>query len=170
MWLLFFVVVLVIAFLMVFLLMAIRMLAGQAKTQLNRYFLKNLETYDRLAEHKNEEIDGLQKELKELEARVEQAGKRLAAMTEVSGGSSERTASAGNSMVMMDTSGASYRDPGFLADYAYVRRNLKLDYKQIVKEVLERLDREQDPEYTLCKSMLEKLPEDHLYELVTRKR
>ena len=61
MWLIFFVVVLVIAFLMVFLLMAIRMLTGQAKLQLNRYFLKNLETYDRLAENKNEEIDRLRK-------------------------------------------------------------------------------------------------------------
>ena len=47
MWLIFIVVVLVIALLMVFLLMAIRMLSEQAKTQLNRYFLKNLETYDR---------------------------------------------------------------------------------------------------------------------------
>ena len=54
MWLIFIVVVLVIALLMVFLLMAIRMLSEQAKTQLNRYFLKNLETYDRLAENKNE--------------------------------------------------------------------------------------------------------------------
>lgn len=80
MWLIFIVVVLVIALLMVFLLMAIRMLSEQAKTQLNRYFLKNLETYDRLAENKNEEIDRLQEEVKTLEERVQAAKNRLQAM------------------------------------------------------------------------------------------
>ena len=85
MWLIFIVVVLVIALLMVFLLMAIRMLSEQAKTQLNRYFLKNLETYDRLAENKNEEIDRLQEEVKTLEERVQAAKNRLQAMAEAGG-------------------------------------------------------------------------------------
>lgn len=66
MWLLFIVVVMAISVLMVFLIMAIRMLTGQAKDQLNRYFLKNLETYDRLAENKNAQIDDLQRQVSDL--------------------------------------------------------------------------------------------------------
>ena len=77
MWLLFIVVVMVISVLMVFLIMAIRMLTGQAKDQLNRYFLKNLETYDRLAENKNAQIDDLQRQVSDLEEKIDSAKERL---------------------------------------------------------------------------------------------
>ena len=162
MWLIFFVVVLVIAFLMVFLLMAIRMLTGQAKLQLNRYFLKNLETYDRLAENKNEEIDRLQEEVKTLEERVEAAKARLNAMAEVGGKTSGSSApSGGGTVVMSEPAGASYRDPGFLEDYAYVRRHMKIDSRKTIDEVLKRLNQEEDPELALCQDMLSKLPAEH---------
>ena len=84
MWLLFIVVVMVISVLMVFLIMAIRMLTGQAKDQLNRYFLKNLETYDRLAENKNAQIDDLQRQVSDLEEKIDSAKERLAAMSSAS--------------------------------------------------------------------------------------
>lgn len=167
MWLIFFVVVLVIAFLMVFLLMAIRMLTGQAKLQLNRYFLKNLETYDRLAENKNEEIDRLQEEVKTLEERVEAAKARLNAMAEAGGKTSGSSApSGGGTVVMSEPAGASYRDPGFLEDYAYVRRHMKIDSRKTIDEVLKRLNQEEDPELALCQDMLSKLPAEHLYDVI----
>ena len=167
MWLIFLVVVLVIAFLMVFLIMAIRMLTAQAKVQLNRYFLKNLETYDRLAEHKNEEIDRLEEEVKVLEERAKMAESRLQSMAEAGGRDRGASAVAGTgNVVLSEASGASYRDPGFLEDYAYVRRHMKLDLRKIVADVLENLHSQEEPELALCRSMLEKLPAEHLYDVI----
>lgn len=153
MWLLFIVVVMVISVLMVFLIMAIRMLTGQAKDQLNRYFLKNLETYDRLAENKNAQIDS--------------AKERLAAMSSASVTSHPVSVQVSSAGVAAVTPSASYRDPGFLDDYAYVRQHMKMDYHAKVRELLTSLKEEKDPELALCQDMLSKIPTDHLYEIIT---
>ena len=62
---------------------------------------------------------------------------------------------------------ASYRDPGFLDDYAYVRQHMKMDYHAKVRELLDSLKDEKDPELNLCQDMLDKIPTDHLYEIIT---
>ncbi|MCD8197718.1 MAG: hypothetical protein LUE24_11250 [Lachnospiraceae bacterium] len=166
MWLLFFVVVLVISALMVFLLISIRLLAGQAKDQLNRYFLKNLETYSRLAENKSAEIDELERQEQELKGRMENMQARMEAMAEADK-SRMRAPSVGGASVEVPSGGAAYRDAGFLEDYAYVRRNMKLNWKERVRALLAELKEEQDPQLALCRGMLEKLPENRLYDMVT---
>ena len=166
MWLLFIVVVMVISVLMVFLIMAIRMLTGQAKDQLNRYFLKNLETYDRLAENKNAQISDLQRQVRDLEEKIDSAKERLAAMSSASAMShpvAVQASAAGAGVAPT----ASYRDPGFLDDYAYVRQHMKMDYHAKVRELLDSLKDEKDPELNLCQDMLDKIPTDHLYEIIT---
>ncbi|MCD8097442.1 MAG: hypothetical protein LUE31_05275 [Lachnospiraceae bacterium] len=166
MWLIFIVVVLVITALMVFLLLAIRLLAGQAKDQLNRYFLKNLETYDRLAEHKNAEIDGLRQQEEELQERIDSLQERMDAMAEAD--QSRRGRTAAQSVISVETpAGAAYRDANFLEDYARVRRGMKLDWRARVKKLLEGLKDEADPQLALCRGMLEKLPDERLYDMVT---
>ncbi len=166
MWLLFFVVVLVICALMVFLLLAIRLLASQAKEQLNRYFLKNLETYDRLAETKSGEIDELQRQADELEARIEGMQAHMDAMAEMDRSRASRPTGGGQTVVET-ASGAACRDAGFLEDYAYVRRNMKLNWKQRVTELLAELKDQQDGQLALCRGMLDKLPEERLYDMLT---
>lgn len=166
MWLLFFVVVLVISALMVFLLISIRLLAGQAKDQLNRYFLKNLETYSRLAENKSAEIDELERQEQELKGRMENMQARMEAMAEADK-SRTRAPSGGGASVEVPSGGAAYRDAGFFEDYAYVRRNMKLNWKERVRALLAELKEELDPQLALCRGMLEKLPEDRLYDMVT---
>lgn len=164
MWLIFIVVVLVISVLMVFLLMAIRMLTGQAKVQLNRYFLKNLETYDRLAENKNVQIEKLQVQLAELEKRIESAQARLMAMSNTDSGRKASAAPAAG--VVEAASAAAYRDSDFLEDYAYVRQHMKLDYKKLVRDILKNLDYEKEPMLLLCEDMLQKIPKDKLYDII----
>lgn len=163
MWLLFIVVVLVISVLMVFLILAIRMLTGQAKEQLNRYFLKNLETYDRLAEHKNAEIDGLQGQISELQGRIDSMTARLAAMAAAD---ENRPAPSGSAAIVEAAPSASYRDAGFLEDYAYVRQHMKLDYRAQVQEILKKLKDDEDPKLNLCRSMLDKIPLNYLYDII----
>jgi uncharacterized membrane-anchored protein YhcB (DUF1043 family) len=170
MWLIFIVVVLVLAILMVFLMLAIRMLTGQAKEQLNRYFLKNLETYDRLAENKSKEIDELQGTLADLTDRVASKQRRLNEMAETAQSVTQHTEPVGTVAATADAgalSDATYRDPGFLDDYAYVRQNMKLDYKGLANDLLGSLDYSESDEARLCRSMLEKLPADRLYDIVT---
>jgi uncharacterized protein YoxC len=178
MWLIFIVAVIVLAVLMLFMILAIRMLAGQAKDQLNRYFLKNLETYDKLAENKSREIDELQGTLADLTERVEAKEQRLKQMAEsaqsvsrsVSGSiasSSEYTANIASAEYAGSMSGAAYRDPDFLEDYAYVRQQMKLDYRSIARKLIATFDYTESREARLCRSMLEKLPAEHLYDIVT---
>lgn len=165
MWLLFIVVVLVISVLMVFLILAIRMLTRQAKEQLNRYFLKNLETYDRLAENKNAEIDELQGQVDELQGRLDNMNARLAAMAAAD---ESRPAPAGSGGLIETASSASVRDAGFLEDYAYVRQHMKLDYRARIQELLDRIEDEDGEDQTLllCRRILEKLPTDRLYDII----
>ncbi len=168
MWLLFIVVVLVITALMIVLLMAIRLLSGQAKEQLNRYFLKNLETYDRLAEHKNAEIDELTGREQELTERVESLRARIQAMEEAD--RSRRSSHPSQTVATVEApAGASYRNDDFLEDYAYVRRNMKLDWPEQVRSLLRELraGETEDRTLTLCRGMLKKLPQESLYDAVT---
>lgn len=164
MWLLFFVVVLVLSLLMVFLIMAIRMLATQARQQLNRYFLKNLETYDRLAENKSARIEELQSQIRELEERAADVKAQTEAMKAVSG---QRPAGPVAVAAPETVPSASYRDAGFLEDYAYVRQHMKLDYRKQVRDILQKLKEEKDPMLLLCRDMLDKIPMDYLYEIIT---
>lgn len=164
MWLIFIVVVVVISLLMVFLLLAIRTLTAQAKVQLNRYFLKNLETYDRLAENKNEQIRAMETTLADLESRAESARARLEAMTQTD--AVRHPAPAPVQSAGTEASSASYRDMDFLKDYAYVRQHMKLDYKKLVQDVLKELDHGEDKELTLCQDMLRKIPKEKLYDII----
>ena len=116
MWLIFIVVVVVISVLMVFMLTAIRMLTSQAKEQLNHYFLKNLETYDRLAEHKNAEIDALQGEVEELQGRIDNMKARIAAMNEANENRTVQQVTFGTTVEAAPS--GEYRDAGFFEDYA----------------------------------------------------
>lgn len=166
MWLLFFVVVLVICALMVFLLLAIRLLTAQAKDQLNRYFLKNLETYDRLAQNKSETIDELQRQADELETRIGTMQAHMDAMAEMDRSRASARPASGPVAAPM-ASGASYRDADFLKDYAYVRRNMKLNWKERVRELLAELKDQPDPQLALYRGMLEKLPQERLYDMLT---
>ena len=165
MWLIFIVVVVVISVLMVFMLTAIRMLTSQAKEQLNHYFLKNLETYDRLAEHKNAEIEVLQNEISELQNRIDNMNARIAAMNEAN--ESRPVQQVQYSGAVETASSGEYRDAGFFEDYAYVRHHMKLDYRAHIQEILKNVKKEEDPEVLLCKSMLDKIPMDYLYEIIT---
>jgi hypothetical protein len=181
MWLIFIVAVLVLALLMVFMIVAIRMLAGQAKEQLNRYFLKNLESYDTLAENKSRRISDLQDTLSDLSAQLEAKERRLAQMMEsvqvVAGNAASAPAAAESaarrpfrrSDFAGNASAAAYRDPNFLEDYAYVRQQMKLDYRSIARELIASFDYTESRESILLKSMLEKLPEERLYDIVTMK-
>jgi hypothetical protein len=166
MWLIFIAVVLVLALLMVFLLIAIRLLTAEAREQLNRYFLKNLEAYDRLAENKNAEIDRLNAEIGELNSQIKTSEKRLEAMANAGGGGSSR----GEVRVVAQAASASnatYRDPAFFDDYAYIRKNMRLDYAEIIKELTAKLDFSEDKQLDLFRGILDKLPQDRLYDIVT---
>ena len=165
MWLIFIVVVVVLSVLMVFMLTAIRMLAKQAKEQLNHYFLKNLETYDRLAENKTAEIDELQGQIDELQGRIDNMKARIAAMAEAN--KSRPVQVQYSSGGVEAASYSDYRDPGFFEDYAYVRNHMKLDYRAYIQEIIDKRENEQDPQVLLCQSMLEKIPMDYLYEIIT---
>jgi hypothetical protein len=166
MWLIFIAVVLVLALLMVFLLISIRLLTAEAKEQLNRYFLKNLETYDRLAENKNARIDELNEELRDLESKVAASEKRLEAMASAGGGSTKRWRSPGERRAT-DTMNATYRDPAFFDDYAYIRKNMRLDYGRIIKDLMAKLDFSEESQLALYRGILEKLPQEKLYDIVT---
>lgn len=171
MWIIFIAVVLVLSFLMVFLMVAIRTLTAQARGQLNQYFLKNLETYDRLAENKSKEIEELQKELSVLEARKEGLQERLEVLTraganagEERGASGKRRSIAGAGQLSAPT--GKERDTAFLSEYSYIRRYMGLDYRKIVEDMLYGLAREESPDVAFQRDMLEKMPKDRLYDLM----
>lgn len=165
MWLLFIVVVMVISVLMVFLIMAIRMLTGQAKDQLNRYFLKNLRPMTAWRRTRMPRSTTCSGRSAIWEEKIDSAKERLAAMSSASAMShpvAVQASAAGAGVAPT----ASYRDPGFLDDYAYVRQHMKMDYHAKVRELLDSLKDEKDPELNLCQDMLDKIPTEHLYEII----
>jgi hypothetical protein len=165
MWLIFIAVVLVLALLMVFLIIAIRMLTVQAGQQLNRYFLKNLETYDRLAENKNKEIGALQARADKLYGQIEKAEIRLKSMSETTSQAALAPQSA-HAEGAQEISGAAYCDPDFLENYAYVRQKMKFDYHGILERLLSGFDYSEDDMLTMYRGMLAKLPQSGLYNIV----
>jgi hypothetical protein len=167
MWLIFLVVVLVLALLMVFLLIAIRMLTVQAGQQLNRYFLKNLETYDRLAENKNKEISALQARADKLNGQIEKAELRLQNMAEATSMAGTAAATtATHAEGTSESSGAAYCDPDFLENYAYMRQKMKFDYHAILEKLLSGFDYSEDEAFAMYRGMLDKLPQSGLYNIV----
>jgi hypothetical protein len=127
--------------------------------------LKNLETYDRLAENKNKEIGELQAVVEKLNDQVEKTEARLRLM-------SEATASAALSTKPAHMDGASeastaaYCDPDFLENYAYMRQKMKFDYHGILERLLASFDYREDGMLVLCRGMLAKLPSGNLYHIV----
>lgn len=78
MWFIFIAVLIVVAVMLVFLLMAIRLLASQAKQSLDGYFMKNLEVYEELEEN-------LSLRTKELQGQIDGQEKKLDILSEETG-------------------------------------------------------------------------------------
>ena len=83
MWFIFIAVLIVVAVMLVFLLMAIRLLASQAKQSLDGYFMKNLEVYEELEENLSLRTKELQGQIDGQEKKLDILQKKQARMEEM---------------------------------------------------------------------------------------
>jgi hypothetical protein len=127
--------------------------------------LKNLETYDRLAENKNKEISELQAIVEKLNDQAKKTEARLRSMSEVTA-SAVTAAKPASADSASELSTAAYCDPDFLENYAYMRQKMKFDYHGILEKLLAGFDYREDSMLVLCRGMLKKLPQSSLYNIV----
>lgn len=166
MWYIFIAVLAVIAAMLVFLMMAIRLLSSQARTSLDSYFMKNLKVYEELADNRNRDLAELEAKIAEEEKRLRQLQRRSEQLEEVRNLTGGQTQTAGNSAVLSMVQ-AVYRDADFMDDYAYVRRNMKFSTEEILNNVQRRIAFREDGKVPVYEEMLKKFSGDTLYEIVT---
>lgn len=166
MWYIFIAVLAVIAVMLVFLMMAIRLLASQARSSLDSYFMKNLKVYEELADNRNREMEALEAKITEAQKHLDQLMKRrerLEEMQKLTGG--QKQASGGSAVLSMVQ--AVYRDTDFMDDYAYVRKNMKFSTEDILNNVQTRIRFQDDERAYVYERILEKFSGDTLYEMIT---
>lgn len=166
MWFIFIAVLIVVAVMLVFLLMAIRLLASQAKQSLDGYFMKNLEVYEELEENLSLRTRELQGQIDGQEKKLDILQKKQARMEEMTSAVRSRKETAGGDGILSMVQ-AVYRDGDFMEDYSYIRSRMRFSTESIMKNVQGRINFQEDEKTEVCQGILDKFPEDTLYQMIT---
>lgn len=162
MWFIFIAVLIVVAVMLVFLLMAIRLLASQAKQSLDGYFMKNLEVYEELEENLSLRTKELQGQIDGQEKKLDILQKKQARMEEMTSAVRGRKEMAGGDGILSMVQ-AVYRDGDFMEDYSYIRSRMRFSTESIMKNVQGRINFQEDEKTEVCQGILDKFPADTLY-------
>lgn len=166
MWYIFIAVLAVIAVMLSFLVMAIRLLAAQARSSLDSYFMKNLKVYEELAENRNRDLQVLEAQIAGEErrlAQLKQQSGRLEEVRSLTGGAKQP----GGGSAVLSMVQAVYRDTDFMEDYAYVRQHMRFSTEEILNNVKGRISFEEDERVPVYEEILKKFSGETLYGMIT---